>query len=441
MLVATAATVMVVVGVAVLGTHWGATKASAAQVRASLTQGLSAPRNIRGEFSVQTRPALPRPKPAHGCSNCKPPLPVPSAFVLGTDGSYSSRSLAPSTQFPASAAYDATADVMTQIGRLGGGLLYVRTTGNNPAYTSFRPESQLASWVLYALDSGDSHVSSTHSEGRDAWALTLDFAPGDDYYDTYGARVDVVVDKETGLLLKLTQYENDPSYWTSIETIHDLELDMPTSSADFALPIPANARVVRHDQGFEPVTRQQAAAIVGYAPLLPVDTGGRPLTRLAAAKKSTIAFLPGTDRARLPRRRHRALRQRPRRDHRLESARQPPRHRPRAHRSHDHDRPRPSRRRDRLRQQLTHRSRLPQQLLPGPRGRDRRSLRRRCSRGGGVAQPRVDTAGRLRRNDGGAEQLEKIVLNQHNVELPSLDGVAEHVVVALVAQLRCCVVR
>lgn len=292
-LVATAATVMVVVGVAALGTHWGATKASAAQVRASLTQGLSAPRNIRGEFSVQTRPALPRPKRAHGCSNCKPPLPVPSAFVLGTDGSYSSRSLAPSAQYPASAAYDATADVMTQIGRLGGGLLYVRTTGNNPAYTSFRPESQLASWVLYALDSGDSHVSSTHSEGRDAWALTLDFAPGDDYYDTYGARVDVVVDKETGLLLKLTQFENDPSYWTSIETIHDLELDMPTSSADFTLPIPANARVVRHDQGFEPVTRQQAAAIVGYAPLLPVDTGGRPLTRLAAAKKSTIAFLPG----------------------------------------------------------------------------------------------------------------------------------------------------
>ncbi len=41
-----------------------------------------------------------------------------------------------------SAAYDAPADVMTQIGSLGDGLLYVRTTGNNPAFTSFRPESR-----------------------------------------------------------------------------------------------------------------------------------------------------------------------------------------------------------------------------------------------------------------------------------------------------------
>ena len=292
-LIAAAAAIVVVVGAGVLGSRWGATEASAAQVRTSLTQGLSTPRNLRGAFSVQTRPALPRPRPAHGCSNCKPPLPIPSTFVLGSDGSYSYRALAASAGFPASAAYDARTDVMTQTGSLGDGLLYLGTTGNNPAFTSFRPESLLATWVLYALDSGDSHVTSTRFEGRDAWALTLEFSPGDDYYDTYGARVDVVVDKETGLLLKLTQYENDPSYWTSIETIHDLELDTPTSPADFTLPIPADARVIEHNQGFEPVTRPQAAAIVGYAPLLPTDTGGRSLTALAAAMKSTIAFRPG----------------------------------------------------------------------------------------------------------------------------------------------------
>jgi hypothetical protein len=292
-LVAAAVAVVVVGGVAALGSHWGATEASAADVRTSLTQGLSTPRNLRGAFSVQTRPARPRPKPAHGCSNCTPPLPVPSTFVLGSDGSYSSLSRAPTGAYPTSAAFDARADVMTQIGSLGRGLLYVRTTGNNPAFTSFRPESPLATWVLYALDSGDGHVTSTRFEGRDAWALTLDFSPGDDYYDTYGARVDVIVDKETGLVLQLTQYENDPSYWTSIETIHDLELDAPTSRADFTLPIPASARVIEHDQGFEPVTRRQAAAAVGYAPLLPTDTGGRSLIALAAAKKSTIAFLPG----------------------------------------------------------------------------------------------------------------------------------------------------
>ena len=292
-LVVVAAAIALGVGAAVLATQWGATEASAAQVRTSITQGLSTPRNIRGRFSVESRPARPRLRPAHGCSNCKPPLPIPSAFVLGADGSYSSRALASTPQFPASAAYDAPADVMTWLGSFGGGPIYVRTTGNNPAFTSFRPESALATWVLYALDSGNTHVTSTSFEGRAAWALTLDFTPGDDYYDTYGARVDVIVDKETGLLLKLTQYENDPSYWTSIETINDLELDTPTSRADFTLPIPSHARVIEHDQGFGPVTRQQAAAVVGYRPLLPTNTGGRPLTRLAAARESTIAFLPG----------------------------------------------------------------------------------------------------------------------------------------------------
>ena len=182
---------------------------------------------------------------------------------------------------------------MTQVGTLGYESLYVHQTGNNPAFTSFRPESALATWVLYALQSGDSKVKSTTFQGRDAWALTLNFTPGDDYYDTYGARVDVVVDKETGLVLKLTQYENDPNYWTSIETIKGLQLDTPTSAADFVLPVPANARVIDHDQGFKPVTRQQAATVVGYQPLLPAETGGRPLTQLAAAKESKIAFLPG----------------------------------------------------------------------------------------------------------------------------------------------------
>ena len=125
----------------------------------------------------------------------------------------------------------------------------MRSTGNNPAFTTW-PENALATWVLHALDSGDADVKSTTFQGREAWALTLDFKPGDDYYDTYGARVDVIVDKETGLLLQLTQYENDPSYWTSIETIHNLQLDTATSRSDFVLPVPAGTKVIRHDYGY-----------------------------------------------------------------------------------------------------------------------------------------------------------------------------------------------
>ena len=171
-------------------------------------------------------------------------------------------------------------------------MYYVRSTGNNPAFASW-PENALATWVLHALDSGDADVKSTTFEGREAWALTLDFEPGDDYYDTYGARVDVIVDKETGLLLQLTQYENDPNYWTSIETIHNLKLDTATSRSDFVLPVPAGTKVIRHDYGFTRSTPAETSAIVGYAPLLPRDTGGRALTRLAAAKRSQSRPCPG----------------------------------------------------------------------------------------------------------------------------------------------------
>jgi hypothetical protein len=286
-----AGAIVVVAGAAVLITNPGATEASAAEVRTSITQGLSVPRNIRGAFAVETRPAQPH-KQTQGCSKCKPPLPTASTFVLGADGSFSSRG--PLTgAFPSSLAYDAETDVMTALGSIGlSRTYYVRSTGNNPAYTTW-PENALATWVLHALDSGDADVKSTTFQGREAWALTLDFKPGDDYYDTYGARVDVIVDKETGLLLQLTQYENDPSYWTSIETIHDLELDTPTSRSDFALPVPGGAKVIDYDYGYKPATPAEVAAIVGYAPLLPRDTGGRTLSQVAAAKRSQLGFLPG----------------------------------------------------------------------------------------------------------------------------------------------------
>ena len=286
-----AAAVVVVAGSAVLITNRGAAEASAAEVRASITQGLSVPRNIRGAFTVDTRPAQPH-KQTRGCTKCKPPLPTASAFVLGADGSFSSRGPLTGT-FPSSLAYDAKTGVMTALGSVGRSpVYYVRSTGNNPAFASW-PENALATWVLHALDSGDADVKSTTFQGREAWALTLDFEPGDDYYDTYGARVDVIVDKETGLLLQLTQYENDPSYWTSIETIDNLQLDTATSRSDFVLPVPARTKVIRHDYGFTRSTPAETSAIVGYAPLLPRDTGGRTLVRLAAAKRSQLSPLPG----------------------------------------------------------------------------------------------------------------------------------------------------
>ncbi len=292
MTVVVAAAVVCLIGVVFLSTRWGAEEASAAQMRTSIVDGLGTPRSIRGEFIVDSRPAQPAPKATRGCSNCKPPLPLPSRFILGNDGSYSYLSEAQSDLFPGSVAYDAHSDVLTESGSLAGKSTYVRMTGNDPRVAIYRPDGALATWVLYALDSGDPKISTTKLQGRDAWAATFSFSPGDDYYDTYGARVDVIVDKETGLLVKLTQYENDPNYWTAIETMKNLKVDAPTSAADFALPVPAGAQVIKHDLGFKTVSEQQVKSIVGYKPLLPTDVGGRPLTQLAAAKESNLAFLP-----------------------------------------------------------------------------------------------------------------------------------------------------
>ena len=102
----------------------------------------------------------------------------------------------------------------------------------------------------------------------------------------------MIVDRETGLLLRLTQYEDDPGYWTSIETIRNLELDTPTSPADFTLPVPAGTRVIDHDYGYAPLTRSEAASLL-RVPAAPADRHRRaPLATLAGAKKPSLAFLP-----------------------------------------------------------------------------------------------------------------------------------------------------
>ena len=119
--------------------------------------------------------------------------------------------------------------------------------------------------------------------------MTLDFKPGDDYYDTYGARVDVIVDKETGLLLQLTQYRERSE-------LLDVNRDDPaTSSSIRQRPAATSCCPSGRHEGDPPRLRLHAihprrdSAIVGYAPLLPRDTAGRTLVRLAAAKRSQLA--------------------------------------------------------------------------------------------------------------------------------------------------------
>src|SRR5436309_2449129 len=111
------AAALVIVGavVGIVFTRGGTSTASAAEVRAKLAQGLQLDQSVRGEFSVRTQSAGARPRKFPGCVGpiCTPGIPLPSRFVIGTDGSYSSVTLPLDAKRRYDTAYDAATGVET----------------------------------------------------------------------------------------------------------------------------------------------------------------------------------------------------------------------------------------------------------------------------------------------------------------------------------------
>jgi hypothetical protein len=292
-LVAAATLAVLAAGSGVLLTRAVSDTASAAEVRAKLAEGLRFRESIRGEFLVRTRDPGPRPRGLPGCVNCTPPVPLPSKFVIGTDGSYSSLTLPLDGSTRRDVAYDASTRVETWFGQFSDERtrrpLYLRMLNFDPALAyEFAPEAQLGAWVQGALTDRNPRVENTTYDGRPAWELTVTFRPGQVQYDAYGARVDVVVDQETGLVLQVTRYAYSARRWTSIQSVHDLKIGEPTSADDFTVPKPAAAVERSHDFGFRRVPVAAAAEIVGYEPLLPTNTLGNELSDFAIAKTSNF---------------------------------------------------------------------------------------------------------------------------------------------------------
>ena len=120
--------------------------ASAAEVRAKLAEGLSIRRSISGEFSVRSRPARERPgSSAAAFPCCAPVVPRPTTFVVGSDGSYSNRSV-PFDPSERDIAYDASTGIETSCcwGRDSRGrLIYLRSSHLDPAAFS---TARMPSW-------------------------------------------------------------------------------------------------------------------------------------------------------------------------------------------------------------------------------------------------------------------------------------------------------
>jgi hypothetical protein len=292
-----AITVLVMLGVAGgwLLTRAGTDVASAADVRAKLAEGLRFSQSVHGEFSVQTRDPGPRPRGVPGCVNCAPGVPIPGRFVIGADGSYASLTVPLNASNRNDVAYNASTGVETSFRSdpESGRRLYVISTRLDPASRTWGPEAQLGIWVQGLVASKSPRVENATFDGRSAWKLTVTPTPGTWNYVNYGARVDVVVDQATGLVLEVTRYAFSTDRWTSIERIHDLTIGEPTREADFTVPKQPGTREIVFDWGFRRVAVTDAAAIVGYEPLLPTDTLGRALNDFAVAKLSKPLDVPG----------------------------------------------------------------------------------------------------------------------------------------------------
>jgi hypothetical protein len=277
-----------------LGTRAGTETASAAEVRAKLAEGLRFSQSISGEYSVQTRDPGPRPRGVRGCVNCTPGVPVPSKFVIGVDGSYSSLTLPLDAPTRNDVAYDSGTGVETSMTVFSGRRLYIRATNLDPASPKWTPAAQLGIWVQGLVASKSPRIKNTTFDGRPAWKLTITLTPGTWLWTNNGARVDVVVDQATGLVLEVTRYAYSTHRWTSIERIHDLKIGEPTSDADFTVPKQPGAPERALDYGFRRVPLADAEAIVGYQPLLPSNTLGRSLRDFAVAKLSNpLPDVPG----------------------------------------------------------------------------------------------------------------------------------------------------
>jgi hypothetical protein len=273
----------------------GTDTASAAQVRAKLAQGLQLQENVTGTFEVRTRDPGSPPRGAPRCLYCLPQTPLPSEFVIGEDGSYSSTTIPADSAIRHDIAYDASTGVETSLTTSldpGGQALYLRTVNLDPAFLQYAPEARLGTWVLGAAEAGDPRVEDTTFEGRDAWSLTAVFRPGQIGYDAYGARLEVVVDRATGLVLEVTQYAYDADRWTSVARVRDLEVGGSTVGVDFTVTRPSGVPEVFHDYRFQRMAIDEATETIGYRPLLPSETGGRELADFAVAETSDYPF-PG----------------------------------------------------------------------------------------------------------------------------------------------------
>lgn len=157
------------------------------------------------------------------------------------------------------------------------------------------PDESPAAWrlpqrfgglVRALLADEDPRVAEVEHDGRAAWRLTVDAVPNAIVPDFSGDRLEIIVDRETGLPVRVLETKAG-SFVRSI-SLEELAVDEPPPAGTFRLEFPSGAEVDRRNIGFRRVGLDEVAGAAGYAPLVPAwIPEGYELAEVAVAREGS----------------------------------------------------------------------------------------------------------------------------------------------------------
>jgi hypothetical protein len=145
----------------------------------------------------------------------------------------------------------------------------------------------------------DVPVTEVTEGGRPAWRLVAPVIPNKlAGPGGSGDRLEVLVDRETGFPLRIT--ETLAGRFLHEVRLTNLVVDAPVDPATFTLDVPAGTQTFRQDVGFRAVPLAQVRAAVGYQPVLPAAAALPAGYQLAEVTVATQAQPTGTEGANPP---------------------------------------------------------------------------------------------------------------------------------------------
>jgi len=145
----------------------------------------------------------------------------------------------------------------------------------------------------FVADTSDVPVADTVEDGRPAWRLVTPVVPNKlAGPGRSGDQLEVVVDRQSGFPLRVT--ESLKGKFLHEVRLSNLVPDAVVDPSVFVLGFPAGTQVFHQDQRFRRVNLDQAAAIVGYRPILPKDLpNGFKMAEITAAAKGSATGTEG----------------------------------------------------------------------------------------------------------------------------------------------------